>query len=232
MIKINNDKVYKKAVKKLLKSVKHTKYINDIISSELICYSDKYNVNDPISGTYMKYVENELKWYISEDLCIYGHNGIDSNHIWRKCASANGLVNSNYGWCIFNKNNYYQYKRSVQELKIDKHSRHATMIYSRPSINEEYNDGVHASADMICTIYTDLLIRNDTLIYIVHMRSNDVLYGLRNDLCWHQYVYKKAFKDLKKVYPELKEGYIHWNADSLHMYKNTAKKLEHILRCL
>lgn len=108
---------------------------------------------------------------------------------------------------------------------IDKNSRRAEIIYTRPSIHIDQCDDVHAHQDMMCTNYIMFVIRNDILYLHVHMRSNDVWYGLRYDLAWQQYVYHKMYGLLKTKYADLKEGKIIWIADSLHLYERNLEEV-------
>ena len=66
-----------------------------------------------------------------------------------------------------------------EELKANPNSRRAIMIYNRPQIWNEYNiDGCN---DFICTNSVAYYIRNGELHCSVSMRSNDVVYGYKND---------------------------------------------------
>lgn len=190
------------------------------ISYELIDWTCDFENAGIIKGTNEQYLQDEFDWYLSQDLCIKGHHGIETNKVWSRIADRYGLVNSNYGWCIFSPKNGSQFEEVVRILKNDKYSKQATMIYSRPDIHQT------AGKDMICTIYTDDLIRGGRLIHIVHMRSNDVLFGLRNDLVWQQYVQQRLYNALKPKYKDLMFGKILWHADSLHCYKNQVERLK------
>lgn len=207
--------------------------LNDILRSkehELINWHGTFNVlYDTIPGTNTKYVANELAWYTSQDLCIKGHKGIENNKIWQSCATRDGMVNSNYGWCIFSKENGTQFAHAINALIDNKSSRQSCCYYTRPSIHDECHDDVHAHYDMICTPYTQHFIRQNRLEYIVNMRSNDAWYGLRNDLEWHKYVYERMFDLLKKQYPELIPGHIHWNAGSIHIYDRNIKDAKSLI---
>ena len=63
-----------------------------------------------------------------------------------------------------------------------------------------------------------LMIRDNKLIYVVNMRSNDAIFGYKNDKAWHDYVHDRAIGALEKTYPELTKGQMYWNAGSLHIY--------------
>ena len=221
----DNTKIYKKVLNKMLKET----ISSDLIYSELILPTIRFEPDGLIEGSSEKYLQNEFNWYKSQDLCIKNHLGIEENPIWKNCASDDGYVNSNYGWCVFSKDNYSQFDNALNSLLKDKESRRAVIIYTRPNIHVEQCDNVHAKQDMMCTTYTDFLIRDNKLIMIVHMRSNDVWYGLRYDLAWQQHVYNKMYDSLKEKYDDLLEGYIYWNCDSLHMYKSSVDKIKKFL---
>ena len=50
------------------------------------------------------------------------------------------------------------------------------------------------------------------------MRSNDIWFGLRNDLAWQQEVQKRLVARLNEGGVKCEEGDIVWFADSLHLY--------------
>jgi len=58
------------------------------------------------------------------------------------------------------------------------------------------------------------LIRNDKLHALVNMRSNDVIYGYKNDFAWQQYVALQLCDELG-----IQLGDIIWNVGSLHIYE-------------
>lgn len=167
-------------------------------------------------GVVTEYAERELKWYQS---CSLNVNDIPEPvpQIWQNVATKEGLINSNYGWCIWSEDNYDQYTKCLNELIVNKDSRRACMIYIRPSMQYDYNkDGM---SDFMCTYSTQILIRDNKLHYIVNMRSNDAVFGYKNDKYWHDHVHKILLSDLSDVYPELKPGNMYWNAGSLHVYE-------------
>jgi thymidylate synthase len=86
------------------------------------------------------------------------------------------------------------------------------MIYTRPSIWSDYNK--QGMSDFICTNAVGYLIRDNKLHANVQMRSNDVVFGYKNDYYWQEYVLKKLAKDL-----DVEVGTIMWNVTSLHVYE-------------
>jgi len=161
------------------------------------------------------YANRELRWYLSQSLFVCDIPG-DVPKIWQQVASRNGKINSNYGWAIFSPENGYQYKKAIKNLLDSRNSRQAVMIYIRPSMHEDaFDDGMR---DFMCTYSVQLLIRKNRLHYIVNMRSNDAIFGYRNDLHWHHFVRDSALEALNPRYPGLIAGNMHWNAGSLHVY--------------
>lgn len=185
---------------------------------------------EPLDCIAHKYVEHELDWYKSQDLCIVGHPGIENNSIWERISTEKGMVNSNYGWCIYSKDNFLQFEKACNAIIEDNNTKHAVMIYTRPSINTEWCDGVHAKSDMICTVYTAAFLRNNKLQYHVHMRSNDAVFGMRNDFMWHLFVQKQMVEYLNKRHVQCVPGDIHWFADSLHIYKSSISKVQDLIK--
>lgn len=162
-----------------------------------------------------EYIEKELMWYMSQSLNVY--DMIDPPAIWKQVADVDGLINSNYGWCIFSENNNSQYKHARIALLSNKDTRRATMIYTRPSIQRDYNKC--GMSDFICTNAVNYFIRDNKLNCVVQMRSNDIFAGYRNDYAWQDFVLEFLLDDLKAKYPKLEKGNIIWNAASLHMYE-------------
>jgi thymidylate synthase len=139
------------------------------------------------------------------------------------------MVNSNYGWCIFSSENGYQFDHAVKSLLKNRDGRQSVCIYTRPSIQREWNDGKNAAHDFICTYSTQHLIRDGKLHYVVYMRSNDAIFGLINDFAWHCFVYDKMIRALRKQGLHVAHGDIRWNAASLHIYERHFELLKDIV---
>lgn len=161
------------------------------------------------------YVKKEIEWYNSLSRNVYDMSSTPA--IWKLVADKDGNINSNYGWCIYSEHNFNQYKNCLRELRKNKFSRRGVMIYTRPSIQTEYN--VNGMNDFICTNAVNYYIRNDKLHAVVQMRSNDLIYGYKNDVEWQKEVQRKLVNDLKDDYKDLQVGDIIWNAGSLHVYE-------------
>lgn len=157
------------------------------------------------------YVKRELEWYESMSRNVNDIPG-GAPAIWQQVASESGEINSNYGWCIWSDANYSQYDNVVAELQRNPESRRATMIYTRPSMWLDYNrDGM---SDFMCTNTVQYMIRHDRLHALVYMRSNDVVFGYKNDRAWQKHVLDLLCDELG-----YEPGNIYWNVASLHVYE-------------
>ena len=161
------------------------------------------------------YIRRELNWYLSRSLNVNDIEG-DVPQIWQMISDKKGKINSNYGYLTLDKKNFNQYFNCAMELHKNPDSRRAVMIYTRPSIWKEYNK--KGMSDFICTNAVQYLIRKDKLEVVVQMRSNDVVFGYRNDYAWQKYMADMMCNELKN---EL--GNIYWNVGSMHVYERHFK---------
>ena len=168
-----------------------------------------------------EYIDAEIEWYSSRSTNInklaeiYGK----SPAAWQYSANDYGEINSNYGHLIFSKKFHKQYQQVLKELgEVNPDSRRASMIYQRPSIWREFKED--GKNDFICTNAVTYYIRDEQLHCVVQMRSNDVVYGYRNDYAWQKYVLDKLEKDLYFGGHPLKSGgKIYWQVQNLHVYE-------------
>jgi|TARA_B110000503_G_scaffold133864_1_gene211990 thymidylate synthase len=170
---------------------------------------------DAIFGTPNRdYIETELEWYESESTNV---NDIYDDYreapaAWLMTANAHGEINSNYGHLIYGDKYHNQFDQVVMELSNNPDSRRASMIYTRPSIWIEYNE--NGKNDFICTNSVTYYIRDNALHCVVQMRSNDVIFGYRNDWAWQDYVLRHLANELS-----YDVGDIHWQVQNLHVYE-------------
>ena len=161
------------------------------------------------------YVARELDWYKSGSLNVNDIPG-GAPAIWKRVATPTGEINSNYGHLFLSEENGNQIEHVVRHLLQDPQSRRATAVYTRPSIHEDWNrDGMQ---DFICTNAVQYFLRSGRLQVVVQMRSNDVVFGYRNDYAWHRYAQQLVIDDLKSHDVHVVAGGVVWQASSLHIY--------------
>jgi len=164
-----------------------------------------------------EYVARELEWYDSESLKVADIPG-GTPKIWQQVASKNGEINSNYGWAIYSEQNHKQFWSVLLELIANPNSRRAVMIYTRPTMHQDYcRDGM---SDFMCTNAVQYLIRDNRVHAVVQMRSNDVVFGYKNDRAWQSEVLNRLVRSLNMLAQHnYYAGDIIWNVGSLHIYE-------------
>ena len=170
------------------------------------------------------YINQELIWYDSRSTNI---NDIYKNlrpapEAWKYSANDHGEINSNYGYLIYSPKFSNQYENVLHELLKNPDGRRATMVYNRPSIWNEYNE--NGKNDFICTNAVTYYIREDMLHAVVQMRSNDVVFGYKNDYAWQQHILEKlcfdyANEDRYVNGNVIGPGPIIWQVQNLHVYE-------------
>lgn len=163
------------------------------------------------------YVNREIAWYNSMSRNVKDIPG-GAPKVWQQVAGKDGQINSNYGWCIFSAENHKQYWSVMLELLANPNSRRAVMIYTRPTMHSEYN--VDGMSDFMCTNAVQYLIRDNNLHAVVQMRSNDVVFGYKNDRAWQVEVMNRLLDDLNSK-GDLRYGMgsLTWQVGSLHVYE-------------
>lgn len=151
----------------------------------------------------LDYVRAEIRWYLSGDRSIENIRKYAS--YWNEIATKDGHVNSNYGQYWFNEGGI---DWVLEELKRDRDSRRAVA----PILKLKHLRKI--SKDIPCTYVVAFRIRNGKLNCSVHMRSQDLIWGLGNDL--------PAFSILHEMVAvalEVPMGTYHHAVDSLHVYE-------------
>lgn len=179
-----------------------------------------------------EYIEREISWYHSHSNNIHDIYSGDREppQAWKYSANEYGEINSNYGRLIYSDKYYQQYGMAIDELVRNPDSRRASMIYQRPSIWVEYDED--GKNDFICTNAVTYYIRDGKLHAVVQMRSNDVVFGYKNDYAWQLHVLMMAVEDINASRKadrdvgigganeeDLEVGTITWQVQNLHVYE-------------
>ena len=213
--------------KTFINSLKNEEFVTDRTGQKTIeMLGATFLADEPaIFGTPNEsYIEIEKAWYESQSTNVnwitdtYNRNVPEA---WKYAANTYGEINSNYGHIIYSDKYHHQFGRVLDELLTNKDGRRATMVYTRPSIWEEYNED--GKNDFICTNAVTYYIRDNWLQSVVQMRSNDVVFGYKNDYAWQLYVLEQLVKDYNDCkengVPELKAGDLIWQVQNLHVYE-------------
>ncbi len=180
-----------------------------------------------IFGTPNKeYINKEMTWYESQSTNIndIGELWDKPPDAWKLSANEHGEINSNYGHLIYSDKYHNQYGHMLDELLKNPDSRRACIVYNRPSIWMEYNE--NGKNDFICTNSVTYYIRDDILHAVVQMRSNDVVFGYKNDYAWQFEIMNRLVKDWNDCRFEeydtgdkISLGSMIWQVQNLHVYE-------------
>jgi len=205
-----------------IEELKYGRFVTDktgVKTIEMIGACFEANHKSIFGDVNEEYIQRELEWYKSQSLYVDDIPGI-TPAIWKQVASTEGKINSNYGWAIYSEDNGLQYLNVLDELTKNPNSRRAVMIYTRPTMWSDYNH--NGMSDFMCTNAVQYMIRDGQLVAVVQMRSNDVVFGYRNDYAWQKYVADQLTKDLGlDVEPK-----IIWNVGNLHVYERHFDKVK------
>ena len=168
-----------------------------------------------------EYISREIAWYESQSLNVEDIPG-ETPAIWKSISSDSGQINSNYGYLINSDENFNQYQKVLTQLLVDRQTRRAVMIYQRPTMHTDFS--ANGMSDFICTNAVQYLIRGNQVNAVVQMRSNDVIFGYRNDYAWQLHVLQNLVADINRLgEADYKVGDITWQVGSLHVYERHFK---------
>lgn len=168
----------------------------------------------------LSYIKKEFLWYLKGDR--FDTSIAEHATLWKSLINMDGSINSNYGQYIFH-NDCNQFLNAAKTLINDKDSRRASMMILQPWHLLSY------TRDFPCTYGINFRIRDSYLNMSVHMRSQDAVYGLGNDLPTFSFIHEMMYIYLQNIYPELQYGIYHHTVDSFHIYKKHYHVAEAVL---
>ena len=119
-------------------------------------------------------------------------------------------------------NNGDQLNNAIEALKDDPHSRRSIISIWDP---KDSSDIAGFNTRVPCSISYQFLIRNNKLMVIYYIRSNDLLNHWVIDLYLCHSLQEYILNALLPFYPELKCGSLNYYAGSLHAYNADISKL-------
>lgn len=163
-------------------------------------------VNSPARNMSLRYMVGEMCFYLNgstdlDSIAFYGP-------FWRRVSDDGVTVRSAYGYRLFNLG---QFEYAVKCLLEDPTTRKAVMPIYAPT------DAVK-SKDNPCTMFLQLMIRNNALNCYVFMRSNDIWLGLPYDAAFFTFLQEMCYNSLLLAMPTLRLGSYFHHATSLHCY--------------
>jgi len=162
-------------------------------------------ITNPARKFSADYAFSEWLWYLSRDKRSMNIGKLAK--IWNRISDEKGEVESNYGYYFFS-----QWSWVIEEIIKDPDTRRATICIN----NESHKGGnIH---DYPCTHYVQFFVRNNRLHLGVNMRSNDVVYGMCNDIFTFCLFQQLMLNELRVRGLELELGTYFHHAGSMHLY--------------
>lgn len=183
-------------------------------------------------STPMRYVLGELLWYFSksnslDDIAQYSKFWRNITNEWSEMNGfmVQGQVNSNYGrllgdcpdacWMSGDRElSISQWEWALRSMIKDPDTRQAIMHINRPSHQHDW------VKDFPCTMSIQMFLRDESLHSVVHMRSNDLIFGLTFDFPLFS-MFQETFKaNLESLTGrKYKLGHLTLMAGSSHIYE-------------
>jgi len=192
--------------------------------------------NFPARKLNAQYAIEEFLWYCRGDrmdASIMQHATA-----WKKLSQPDGSFFSNYGHYIFSKmtpGGISPFQFAAEELLRNTGSRRAAipLLETRHCFRE--------NVDMVCTFAIQFFVRDNRLVMIVNMRSNDAIWGLTNDAFCFSMLHRLMHVALRDGFynpddsgcdiaiPNLRLGEYHHIANTLHVYERHYQMAEEII---
>ena len=134
--------------------------------------------------------------------------------LWQKLMSKEVAGKFDYTYSE-RLNSYGQLSNVIDTLKEDEHSRRAMVMVFYPEDSVE-SGGFETRVP--CSISYQFLIRNNKLMVLYYIRSNDYFKHFAIDIWLTQAIQGYITNQLKDRYPKLKCGALHYYAGSFHAY--------------
>ena len=162
------------------------------------------------------YATAEWQWYLSANPKVNNIGKLAK--IWDMIKDENGEAESNYG-CYLKP----QWDWVVNELLADRDTRRATFVINQPHHKSKNK------ADYPCTHYLHFFIRDSKLHLGVNMRSNDIIFGLCNDVFTFCMFQQMMLNELNSRGAKITLGTYNHHAGSLHLYERHYKMASKII---
>lgn len=140
--------------------------------------------------------------------------------LWQQLMSKND--GGRFDYTYSERINYRrQLDCAIEALKDDIHTRRAmVMIYSP----DDTMSSAGFQTRIPCSISYQFLIRNNKLMILYYIRSNDYFKHFAIDIWLTEAIQRYVLEQLQDQYPDLREGSLNYYAGSLHAYRGDISK--------
>ena len=161
-----------------------------------------------------KYCEQEFLDRINREGLNPGNSYKIRLDLWQALMSKKD--GDKFDYTYSERINYcHQLDNAIAALKDDIHSRRAMIMIFRP---EDTLDSSGFSTRIPCSIDYQFLIRNNKLMVLYHIRSNDYFKHFAIDIWLANALQEYIVEQLKDIYPNLKVGSLNYYCGSFHAY--------------
>lgn len=174
--------------------------------------------------TIVRYTELEKRLYDSGT--NLASDFAEASKFWKTIQNDDGTINSAYGYLIFKladqgvaPNFVTPWEWCKQAILKDRDTRQAILRFNR-------DRHLHAgNKDVVCTMYGNFHARDGKLYLSMHMRSNDLYFGLVYDLPWFCGLLLRMRDELEASGLKLGIGTYTHHSDSMHAYSRNYDSL-------
>ena len=161
-----------------------------------------------------KYCEQELLDRVNREGLNPGNSYKIRLDLWQSLMSKKDGEKFDYTYS--ERINYHnQLDNAIASLKEDEHSRRAMVMIFKP---EDTDESMGFATRIPCSISYQFVIRNNKLMVIYYIRSNDYFKHFAIDIWLANAMQEYIVEQLKETYPKLKVGSLNYYCGSFHAY--------------
>ena len=161
-----------------------------------------------------KYCEQELLDRVNREGLNPGHSYKIRLDLWQSLMSKKDGEKFDYTYSE-RINFHNQLDNAIASLKEDEHSRRAMVMIFKP---EDTDESMGFATRIPCSISYQFVIRNNKLMVIYYIRSNDYFKHFAIDIWLANAMQEYIVEQLKETYPKLKVGSLNYYCGSFHAY--------------
>lgn len=161
-----------------------------------------------------QYCEQEIKDRLNRAGLNPGKSYLIRLDLWQKLMSKIDGAKFDYTYSE-RINQQGQLDNAIAALREDEHTRRAMVMIFNP---EDSNEAGGFQTRIPCSISYQFLIRNNKLMVLYYIRSNDYFKHFAIDIWLTQALQEYIYLELKDQYPKLKLGALNYYAGSFHAY--------------
>ena len=161
-----------------------------------------------------KYCEQEILDRVNREGLNPGNSYKIRLDLWQSLMSKKDGEKFDYTYS--ERINYHtQLDNAISALKDDIHTRRAMIMIFKP---EDTDESTGFATRIPCSISYQFLIRNNKLMLIYYIRSNDYFKHFAIDIWLANAMQEYVVEQLKDTYPNLKVGSLNYYCGSFHAY--------------